>query len=158
MWAHKQDKKLLRLSKQMPAQWTTIALILDWAPSQCVERYEKLLNAASAKEANYDLGNYLRQPNIDINENEKQLLSEAWAQLANKRAKRAKRGTREKQLEVAQTLASILKKRKPKSILHVNKHNDQESVRKRRKLNLPTPVMMEAKIVVIDKLPDRVVF
>ena len=38
----------------MPTQWRTIAPIVGRTPSQCLERYEKLLDAACAKDENYE--------------------------------------------------------------------------------------------------------
>ena len=38
----------------MPNQWRTIAPIVGRTASQCLEHYEKLLDAAQNKEENYD--------------------------------------------------------------------------------------------------------
>jgi pre-mRNA-splicing factor CDC5/CEF1 len=35
----------------MPTQWRTIAPIVGRTPAQCLERYQKLLDEAEAKEA-----------------------------------------------------------------------------------------------------------
>jgi hypothetical protein len=42
-WTREEDEKLLHLAKLMPTQWRTIAPIVGRTPSQCLERYEKLL-------------------------------------------------------------------------------------------------------------------
>ncbi|KAL7228386.1 hypothetical protein ACSBR2_007161 [Camellia fascicularis] len=49
-----EDEKLLHLAKLMPTQWRTIAPIVGRIPSQCLERYEKLLDGACAKDENYE--------------------------------------------------------------------------------------------------------
>lgn len=116
----------------MPTQWRTIAPIVGRTPSQCLERYEKLLDAACAKDENYEPGDDPRKlrpgeidPNpeskparpdpVDMDEDEKEMLSEARARLANTKGKKAKRKAREKQLEEARRLASLQKRRELKA-------------------------------------------
>ncbi|KAG9121580.1 Pre-mRNA-splicing factor cef1 [Ceratobasidium sp. 392] len=50
-----EDEKLLHLAKLMPTQWRTIAPIVGRTATQCLERYQKLLDDAEAKE-NEELG------------------------------------------------------------------------------------------------------
>jgi pre-mRNA-splicing factor CDC5/CEF1 len=50
-----EDEKLLHLAKLMPTQWRTIAPIVGRTATQCLERYQKLLDEAEAKE-NSELG------------------------------------------------------------------------------------------------------
>lgn len=50
-----EDEKLLHLAKLMPTQWRTIAPIVGRTATQCLERYQKLLDEAEAKE-NDELG------------------------------------------------------------------------------------------------------
>lgn len=50
-----EDEKLLHLAKLMPTQWRTIAPLVGRTATQCLERYQKLLDEAEAKE-NEDLG------------------------------------------------------------------------------------------------------
>ena len=52
---------------------------------------------------------------VDMDEDEKEMLSEARARLANTRGKKAKRKAREKQLEEARRLASLQKRRELKA-------------------------------------------
>ncbi|KAI8558745.1 hypothetical protein RHMOL_Rhmol04G0120700 [Rhododendron molle] len=69
-WTREEDEKLLHLAKLMPTQWRTIAPIVGRTPSQCLERYEKLLDAACAKDDNYEAGDdprKLRPGEIDPN-------------------------------------------------------------------------------------------
>ncbi|KAL5982968.1 Cell cycle serine/threonine-protein kinase cdc5/MSD2 [Asimina triloba] len=131
-WTREEDEKLLHLAKLMPTQWRTIAPIVGRTPSQCLERYEKLLDAACAKDDNYEPSDDPRKlrpgeidPNpeskparpdpVDMDEDEKEMLSEARARLANTRGKKAKRKAREKQLEEARRLASLQKRRELKA-------------------------------------------
>ena len=127
-WTREEDEKLLHLAKLMPTQWRTIAPIVGRTPSQCLERYEKLLDAAVSKDEEYDPMDDPRRlrpgeidPNpeakparpdaIDMDEDEKEMLSEARARLANTKGKKAKRKAREKRLDEARRLASIQKNR-----------------------------------------------
>lgn len=50
-----EDEKLLHLAKLMPTQWRTIAPIVGRTATQCLERYQKLLDDAETKE-NEELG------------------------------------------------------------------------------------------------------
>ncbi|CAO2836853.1 unnamed protein product [Amaranthus hypochondriacus] len=131
-WTRDEDERLLHVAKLMPTQWRTIAPIVGRTPSQCLERYEKLLDAACTKDENYEPGDDPRKlrpgeidPNpeskparpdpVDMDEDEKEMLSEARARLANTRGKKAKRKAREKQLEEARRLASLQKRRELKA-------------------------------------------
>ncbi|PKI41119.1 hypothetical protein CRG98_038647 [Punica granatum] len=144
-WTREEDEKLLHLAKLMPMQWRTLAPIVGRTPSQCLERYEKLLDAACAKDENYEPGDDPRKlrpgeidPNpeskparpdpVDMDEDEKEMLSEARARLANTRGKKAKRKAREKQLEEARRLASLQKRRELKAA-----GIDNRRLRKKRK-------------------------
>jgi pre-mRNA-splicing factor CDC5/CEF1 len=46
-----EDEKLLHLAKLMPTQWRTIAPIVGRTATQCLERYQKLLDEAEAKDS-----------------------------------------------------------------------------------------------------------
>jgi len=147
-WSREEEEKLLHLAKIMPNQWKTIAPIVGRTASQCLEHYEKLLDAAQNREESYDPAEDPRRlrpgeidPNpeakparpdpIDMDEDEKEMLSEARARLANTKGKKAKRKAREKQLEEARRLASLQKKRElkaagielPKAARKKNKRN-----------------------------------
>jgi pre-mRNA-splicing factor CDC5/CEF1 len=131
-WTREEDEKLLHLAKLMPTQWRTIAPIVGRTPAQCLERYEKLLDAAAQRDEDYDPADDPRRlrpgeidPNpeskparpdaVDMDEDEKEMLSEARARLANTKGKKAKRKAREKQLEEARRLATLQKKRELKA-------------------------------------------
>ncbi|KAK4048219.1 Pre-mRNA-splicing factor cef1 [Microbotryomycetes sp. JL201] len=141
-WSKEEDEKLLHLAKLMPTQWRTIAPIVGRTANQCLERYQKLLDEAEQAE-NEELGltgdgaqgpsaddvrrlrpgevdpdpeNRPARPDpIDMDEDEKEMLSEARARLANTQGKKAKRKARERQLEEARRLAMLQKKRELKA-------------------------------------------
>lgn len=125
-WTVEEDEKLLHLAKILPTQWRTIAPAVGRTPSQCLERYEKLLDAACGK--GYEAGGDPRKlgpgeidPNpeskparpdaVDMEDYEMEMLSEARARFANTRGKKAKRRAREKQIQEARSLASLQKRR-----------------------------------------------
>ena len=124
-WTREEDEKLLHLAKLMPTQWRTIAPIVGRTATQCLERYERLLDMASGMEEDVNEARRLRPGEIDphpeskparpdavdMDDDEKEMLSEARARLANTKGKKAKRKAREKQLEEARRLASLQKKR-----------------------------------------------
>eukprot|EP01104_Vermistella_antarctica_P013882 TRINITY_DN427_c0_g1_i1.p1 TRINITY_DN427_c0_g1~~TRINITY_DN427_c0_g1_i1.p1 ORF type:complete len:823 (+),score=272.92 TRINITY_DN427_c0_g1_i1:267-2735(+) len=133
-WSREEEEKLLHLAKLMPCQWRTIAPIVGRTATQCLERYEKLLDAAQPQtedleEAAADDPRRLRageiDPNpearparpdpVDMDEDEKEMLQEARARLANTKGKKAKRKARERQLEEARRLASLQKRRELKA-------------------------------------------
>ena len=58
-----EDEKLLHLAKLMPTQWRTIAPIVGRTATQCLERYQKLLDEAEVKESE-ELG--LTGPDGDV--------------------------------------------------------------------------------------------
>ncbi|KAI9821736.1 MAG: Pre-mRNA-splicing factor cef1 [Pycnora praestabilis] len=144
-WSKEEDEKLLHLAKLMPTQWRTIAPIVGRTATQCLERYQKLLDEAESKE-NDELGlggpeggetaapsaddvrklrpgeldpdpesKPARPDTIDLDEDEKEMLSEARARLANTQGKKAKRKARERQLEESRRLAVLQKRRELKN-------------------------------------------
>jgi len=129
-WTREEEEKLLHLAKLFPTQWRTIAPIVGRTAYQCLEHYEKLLDQAQGRdEMDEDDPRRLkpgeidphpetkpaRADPIDMDEDEKEMLSEARARLANTRGKKAKRKAREKQLEEARRLAALQKRRELKA-------------------------------------------
>lgn len=144
-WSKEEDEKLLHLAKIMPTQWRTIAPIVGRTANQCLERYQKLLDEAEARESSTlgltgpDGGETqapsaadarrlrpgeldpdpetkpARPDTIDLDEDEKEMLSEARARLANTQGKKAKRKARERQQEESRRLASLQKRRELKT-------------------------------------------
>ncbi|CAG8143049.1 unnamed protein product [Penicillium salamii] len=143
-WSRQEDEKLLHLAKLMPTQWRTIAPIVGRTATQCLERYQKLLDEAESRE-NDELGlggpgeesaapsaddvrrlrpgeldpdpesKPARPDTIDLDEDEKEMLSEARARLANTQGKKAKRKARERQLEESRRMAVLQKRRELKN-------------------------------------------
>jgi pre-mRNA-splicing factor CDC5/CEF1 len=131
-WTKEEDEKLLHLSKILPCQWRTIAPIVGRSATQCLERYEKLLDDAMRADGaapEMDDPRKLRpgeidpcpeskpsRPDpIDMDEDEKEMLNEARARLANTNGKKAKRKVREKMLDEARRLATLQKRRELKA-------------------------------------------
>ncbi|ANQ07170.1 Myb proto-oncogene protein [Plasmodium coatneyi] len=129
-WSKEEEEKLLHLAKLFPTQWRTIAPIVGRTAKQCLDHYEYLLDEAEGKV--YDKNKnprHLRPGEIDpapetkpakadpvdMDEDEKEMLAEAKARLANTKGKKAKRKAREKQLEQARRLALLQKKRELKA-------------------------------------------
>uniref|UniRef100_A0A914CX42 Uncharacterized protein n=1 Tax=Acrobeloides nanus TaxID=290746 RepID=A0A914CX42_9BILA len=130
-WSREEDEKLLHLAKIMPTQWRTIAPIVGRTASQCLERYEHLLDEAQRRAEGIEEADTLKEAKklkpgevdptpetkparpdpIDMDEDELEMLSEARARLANTQGKKAKRKAREKQLSEARRLASLQKRR-----------------------------------------------
>lgn len=119
----------MHLAKLMPCQWRSIAPLVGRTATQCLEHYERLLDAAQDRQlAPTDDPRRLRpgeidpapeskpaRPDpIDMDEDEKEMLSEARARLANTLGKKAKRKARERQLDEARRLAQIQKRREQK--------------------------------------------
>ncbi|KAI1823615.1 pre-mRNA splicing factor component-domain-containing protein [Xylaria intraflava] len=144
-WSKEEDEKLLHLAKLMPTQWRTIAPIVGRTANQCLERYQKLLDEAEQRESSGlgltgPEGGETQAPTaddvrrlrpgevdpdpetkpakpdtIDLDEDEKEMLSEARARLANTQGKKAKRKARERQQEESRRLAALQKRRELKA-------------------------------------------
>ncbi|KAK4196313.1 putative Pre-mRNA-splicing factor [Triangularia verruculosa] len=144
-WSKEEDEKLLHLAKLMPTQWRTIAPIVGRTANQCLERYQRLLDEAEQRESSSlglagPEGGETQAPSaddvrrlrpgevdpdpetkparpdtIDLDEDEKEMLSEARARLANTQGKKAKRKARERQQEESRRLATLQKRRELKT-------------------------------------------
>ncbi|WFD28569.1 Pre-mRNA-splicing factor cef1 [Malassezia nana] len=137
-WSREEDEKLLHMAKLMPTQWRTIAPIVGRTATQCLERYQQLLDSADAHSSELALagpgaeagpsadqvlklrpGEIDPDPEsrpakpdpIDMDEDEKEMLSEARARLANTEGKKAKRKARERALDEARRLSTLQKRR-----------------------------------------------
>lgn len=130
-WTRDEDEKLLHIIKLFPMQWRTIAPVVGRTPVQCLDRYDKLA-AMSEKGESYDSRDNpkklrpgeidpnpeskpARPDSVDMDEDEKEMLAEARARLANTRGKKAKRKARERQMDEAKRLAQLQKKRELKA-------------------------------------------
>lgn len=141
-WSKEEDEKLLHLAKLMPTQWRTIAPIVGRTATQCLDRYQHLLDEADTLdtdelalegpgaeaapsaddvrrlrpgEIDPDPETKPAKPDaIDMDDEEKEMLSEARARLANTEGKKAKRKARERALEDSRRLAMLQKRRELK--------------------------------------------
>lgn len=132
-WSREEEEKLLHLAKLMPNQWRTIAPIVGRTAGQCMEHYERLLDQAQAEDATENITSDdprrlrageidptpetkpARPDPIDMDEDEKEMLSEARARLANTKGKKAKRKARERMLQESRRLAMLQKRRELKA-------------------------------------------
>eukprot|EP00835_Amoeboradix_gromovi_P005926 NODE_616_length_5966_cov_0.249531.p1 type:complete len:620 gc:universal NODE_616_length_5966_cov_0.249531:3890-2031(-) len=115
-WAVEEDEKLLYYAKLFPNQWRTISTQLQRTSNQCVARYYELIMPTTEKKEfggrEHELELLPARPDaVDLDEAEKEMLSEARARLANVQGKKAKRNARERMLEEAKRLALAQKKR-----------------------------------------------
>ncbi|KAK1941632.1 Cell division cycle 5-like protein [Phytophthora citrophthora] len=159
-WSREEEEKLLHLAKLMPSQWRTIAPIVGRTAAQCMEHYERLLDAAQQKEG-VEVSDDPRRlrpgeidPNpenkparpdpVDMDDDEKEMLSEARARLANTKGKKAKRKAREKQLEEARRLAALQKKRELKAA-GIMSSNPKVQMKKRKFIDYSSEIPFEKK-------------
>ncbi|CAB4060899.1 CDC5L [Lepeophtheirus salmonis] len=118
-WSREEDEKLLHLAKLMPTQWRTIAPIVGRTASQCLERYESLLDRAQAKESGDTTSssappgerNKLKPGEIDPNPETKPARPDPRDMDEDELEMLTKRKAREKQLEEARRLAALQKRR-----------------------------------------------
>lgn len=125
---------MLHAAKVMPTQWRSIAAIVGRTAAQCLERYEKLLDAATggltgADTAEAEDARRLRAGEVDtspetkpalpdavdMEEEEKEMLQEARARMANTSGKKVKRKAREKAMEEGRRLSVLQRKRELKA-------------------------------------------
>ena len=107
--------------------------MMDRTAFQCYERYEKLLDLASREEGEeededddprqlrsgeidpHPESRPARPDPIDMDQDEKDMLQEVRARLANTKGKKAKRKLREKEMELSRRLSNIQKRRELKA-------------------------------------------
>jgi pre-mRNA-splicing factor CDC5/CEF1 len=130
---------IAQLAKIFSSSWRTIASIIGRSAHQCITRYDALLNQAEQKEHDElgltgDVAGDAAAPEevtkmqreaypeaslplpdaVDMDEEEKEMLSEARARLANTQGKKAKRKARERMLEESRRVAQLQKRRELK--------------------------------------------
>ena len=126
-WSKEEDEKLLHLAKVFPTQWRTIGPVVGRTAHQCQERYDRLLDEAQGRDMTMDEHDprRLRPGEIDpapetrpakadpadMDDDEKAMLQEARARLANVQGKKAKRKEREAMMEETRRLAQLQKDR-----------------------------------------------
>ncbi|KAF4707270.1 Cell cycle serine/threonine-protein kinase cdc5/MSD2, partial [Perkinsus olseni] len=125
-WSRDEEARLLHLAKIFPCQWRTIAQTVGRTAHQCLEHYERLLDRAQGRDEDDENDPRKLRPGeidpnpeirpakadpIDMDDDEKEMLQEARARLANVRGKKAKRKAREKAMDDTRRLAKIQKRR-----------------------------------------------
>ena len=123
-WTHADDEKLLHLARFMPMQWRTISQYFNRSPYQCIERYRELIDKATNTpyiDDNESAIQHQMMPNFEtlkatpdgeeFDQDEREMLEEARARLANTQGKKARRKARERQLNVLRKIAKMRKKR-----------------------------------------------
>nr|PVC49607.1 CDC5-like [Theileria orientalis] len=129
-WSKEEEEKLLHLAKLFPTQWRTIGPLIGRTAYQCLQHYERLLDQAQGREEDDEFDPRKLRPGeidpqleckpsrpdaVDMDDDEKEMLAEARARLANTRGKKAKRKAREKALEQSKRIAALQKRRELKS-------------------------------------------
>ena len=125
-WTRDEDEKLLHLSKIFPTQWRTIAPIVGRTAHHCQERYEKLLDETQGRltldehdprklrPGEIDPTPEIRPAKadaVDMDDDEKQMLQEARARLANVHGKKATRKAQEEMVKEAKRLSEMQKEK-----------------------------------------------
>lgn len=156
-WSREEDEKLLNLARLLPNQWRSISSILDRTAAQCVDRYQQLLEeqddeakieddeldmvgpgieslpaAGTTTDFNLNPESKPARPDTEsMLDDDKEMLVEAKARLANTQGKKAKRKTRERLLEESKRVA-LLQKRRELKAAGINVSLESKN-RKRRK-------------------------
>lgn len=140
-WTRQEDEKLLNLVKVLPNQWRTVAPIMGRTATHCAERYQKLIDdvmegedelkefgiMGPGMESLPSTGNQVGDLNFnpegmpaipdeeDMDDEQREMLTEAKARLANTQGKKAKRKARERMLQESRRLALLQKRREFKA-------------------------------------------
>ena len=123
-WTHSEDEKLLHFARFMPMQWRTIAQFFGRSSYQCVERYRELMAKATGTthiDDNESASTHQMMPffetmkstpdSVELDQDEREMLEEARARLANTQGKKARRKARTRQLDVLRKTARMRKKK-----------------------------------------------
>ncbi|KAI3652463.1 hypothetical protein MP228_002788 [Amoeboaphelidium protococcarum] len=128
-WSREEEEKLLHMAKLMPTQWRTIAPIVGRTANQCLERYQQLLEDAEQRQGikaptaddlvklrhgEIDPTPELKPAlpdTVDLDDDEREMLMEARARMANTQGKKARRKERERQTAETKRYASVMKRR-----------------------------------------------
>ncbi|KAL3241275.1 Cef1p [Nakaseomyces bracarensis] len=121
-----EDERLLELVRTLPNQWRTVAEMMGRPSQQCVERYNFLLESRGVSDTGHNkvddvlsvnpsLETQQAKPNAEeLAEDEREMLAEARARLANTQGKKATRKVRERMLEESKRIAQLQKRRELK--------------------------------------------
>lgn len=162
-WSLEEDQKLARAIQMLPNQWRSIANIVGRTLTQCIERYQKLLDngdqefglQGSGLEAMGSVGVEIGDLHLDpeskpakledqLDDEEKEMISEARARLANTQGKKAKRKQRERMLEESRRISLLQKRREMKAAgINIRLNNKRKDHDKRFDYNATIPVYHE---------------
>uniref|UniRef100_A0AAV1UKN0 DnaJ homolog subfamily C member 2 n=1 Tax=Peronospora matthiolae TaxID=2874970 RepID=A0AAV1UKN0_9STRA len=158
-WSREEEEKLLHHAKLMPLQWQAIADIVGRTAAQCLYHYERLLDAAQKKNSVVvsddprrlrpgeidpsQEGRLAWSDPVDVDEDKKEVLSDAQARLASTKGKKDKMKNHETQHEEARGLKVLPKKR---DIEMAGLLSSSSSVdMKKRKIDRATKIPFEKK-------------
>ncbi|SCU78353.1 LAMI_0A04346g1_1 [Lachancea mirantina] len=123
----KEDATLLSLARELPNQWRTIADVLGRTAQICVNRYNELLEQQDSELAvtsslDFQVGDVntiaesmpAKPDAAEMDYDDKEMLAEAQARLANTQGKKATRKIRERMLEESKRVAQLQKRRELK--------------------------------------------
>ncbi|KAG7823338.1 hypothetical protein KL919_004214 [Ogataea angusta] len=131
-WTKEEDQRLLELVRLRPNQWSSVSMLMNRTANQCIERYQQLLDdnlddsdlrltgnmqqtASGAESLNLNPESKPARPDFeDMDDDEREMLSEARARLANTQGKKAKRKARERMLAESRRVAIVQKRRELK--------------------------------------------
>ncbi|KAH3671048.1 hypothetical protein OGAPHI_000759 [Ogataea philodendri] len=131
-WTVEEDRKLLELARLRPNQWNSVSMLMNRTANQCIERYQQLLDdnlddsdlklTGNMKEAAQGVNSLNLNPESkparpdleEMDDDEREMWSEARARLANTKGKKAKRKARERMVAESRRVALIQKRRELK--------------------------------------------
>lgn len=117
-WSTSDDSKLLKLIKERPNQWTTIAQMLNRSVDDSIQRYRQLMSDIT----NTDIldttapESMPSKSNVTMEDFEMEMVAEAQSRLSTNQGKKPQRKARERQLAQAKQLADIQRKRELEQI------------------------------------------
>ncbi|ELP94864.1 transcription factor MYB23, putative [Entamoeba invadens IP1] len=120
-WTSTEEEKLLHLVKIFPSQWQTISKSVGRTSAQCIEKYnqltDELKNVDHSDIRSREMNEILpeTQPalkdRVDLDDDEKEMLNETRARLANTLGKKEKRKERQKMMRDAASAMEMQKRR-----------------------------------------------
>uniref|UniRef100_A0AAV1UAU7 DnaJ homolog subfamily C member 2 n=1 Tax=Peronospora matthiolae TaxID=2874970 RepID=A0AAV1UAU7_9STRA len=158
-WSREEEEKLLHHAKLMPLQWQAIADIVGRTAAQCLYHYERLLDAAQKKNSVVvsddprrlrpgeidpsQEGRLAWSDPVDVDEDKKEVLSDAQARLASTKGKKDKMKNHETQHEEARGLKVLPKKRDLEMAGLLSSSSSVDM--KKRKIDRATKIPFEKK-------------
>eukprot|EP00768_Dysnectes_brevis_P004751 gnl/Dysnectes_brevis/3447_a4356_754.p1 GENE.gnl/Dysnectes_brevis/3447_a4356_754~~gnl/Dysnectes_brevis/3447_a4356_754.p1 ORF type:complete len:555 (+),score=51.33 gnl/Dysnectes_brevis/3447_a4356_754:85-1749(+) len=129
-WSTTEDTHLLEVAKAFPSQWKSISNLVGRPAHACINRYNQLIDQATAKTTTtttttptsitpidryVDPLSFPAKPDPkDLSEDAKEMLAETVARLANTQGKKAKRRARERMLQDSRRVSQLMRRRELK--------------------------------------------